>query len=209
MLNNRVKVKVVEKLEQYEGRVPHLYLDTKGYVTVGVGHMLPNKSAVTAVRLYKSDSHGRLSVATASEKEAEYDVIKKLLFGDNYSAHYYRRYATLTMRDDDINAQREAHIASFYKELSGYYTTGNGFMDAFDDMPEEVQMALFDMIFNLGLPKLKNQYILFHGHLRKRGWREAAGQSSRIGIGLERNKYVHDLLMIAARNQKTVAGGHI
>lgn len=82
-------------------------------------------------------------------------------------------------------------------------------MDAFDDMPEEVQMALFDMIFNLGLPKLKNQYILFHGHLRKRGWREAAGQSSRIGIGLERNKYVHDLLMIAARNQKTVAGGHI
>ena len=170
--------------------------------------MLPNKSAVTTVPLYKRGTHGGLFSANASEKEAEYDVIKQLLFGDNYAARYYRRYATLIMRDDDINAQRDAHIASFYKELSGYYTTGNGVMDAFDDMPEEVQLALFDMIFNLGLTKLRIQYVLFNGHLRKRNWREAAVQSSRVRIGSDRNNYVHDLLMTAARNQQAATGGH-
>ena len=26
--------------EQYEGKIPHMYLDTKGLVTVGVGYLL-------------------------------------------------------------------------------------------------------------------------------------------------------------------------
>lgn len=28
------------KLEKYEGKVNHMYLDSKGYVTVGVGHLV-------------------------------------------------------------------------------------------------------------------------------------------------------------------------
>ena len=30
---------------KYEGNVPHMYLDTKGYVTVGVGHLLNDVEA--------------------------------------------------------------------------------------------------------------------------------------------------------------------
>ncbi len=28
------------KMEKYEGKISHMYLDSKGFVTVGVGHLL-------------------------------------------------------------------------------------------------------------------------------------------------------------------------
>lgn len=31
-----------KKLGEYEGAIPHMYLDAKGLVTVGVGHLITN-----------------------------------------------------------------------------------------------------------------------------------------------------------------------
>lgn len=52
-LNAKVKTEVIKNTENYEGRVPHLYLDTRGLVTVGIGHLIPNKSAMASIPLYK------------------------------------------------------------------------------------------------------------------------------------------------------------
>ncbi len=107
------------------------------------------------------------------------------------------------MKDADINVQRDKHILSFYKELTGYYTTANRFVKAFDSMPVEVQKALFDMAFNLGITKLKNQYVKFNGFIKLEKWDEAAKQSNRVGISPVRNKYVFDLLKAANKKVKT------
>ena len=73
-----VKTEVSKKIEKYEGRIPHLYLDTVGKVTVGIGHMIPNKVAMSTVTMYKQSSSNNLAVlATITEKNAEYDAIKK------------------------------------------------------------------------------------------------------------------------------------
>ena len=55
-LDPAVKAVVARKLEEYEGRYPHLYLDTKGKVTVGVGHMIPNRDAIALVPFYLRSS---------------------------------------------------------------------------------------------------------------------------------------------------------
>ena len=34
-----------KKLNEYEGKIEHMYKDTKGFVTVGVGHLLKDLSA--------------------------------------------------------------------------------------------------------------------------------------------------------------------
>ena len=44
-----LKAKLKKKLFQYEGKIPHMYLDTKGYVTVGIGHLLKDVAAAQKV----------------------------------------------------------------------------------------------------------------------------------------------------------------
>lgn len=200
-LNTTVKTEVSKNIEKYEGRISHLYLDTVGKVTVGIGHMVPNKTAMATVTMYKKDAKGMLVLATATEKQAEYDAIKKLPFGRAYGAASFKKHTTLIMKDVDINTQRDKHIQSFYNELTSYYTTSNGFNTAFDSMPIEVQKALFDMVFNLGVTKLKSQYVKLNDAIKKEKWDEAAKQSNRIGISPARNKYVLDLFKAAYNNK--------
>lgn len=156
---------------------------------------------MSTVTMYKRGANNLLVLATAAEKHAEYDAVKKLPFGRSYGAASFKKHTTLIMKDLDINTQRDKHIQSFYKELTGYYTTANGFTKAFDAMPAEVQKALFDMVFNLGITKLKNQYIKFNGFIKSEKWGDAAKQSNRVGISPTRNKYVFDLFK-AAQNKK-------
>ena len=196
-LNAQVKTEVSKNIEAYEGRIPHLYLDTVGKVTVGIGHMIPNKVAMASVPMFKKGKNNLLVAASLAEKHTEYDTIKKQPFGKRYGASYYKKHTTLTMKDADINTQRDKHIMSFYKELTGYYSTANGFNKAFDAMPVEVQKALFDMVFNLGITKLKNQYVNMNGFIKSEKWKDAAKQSNRLGISGTRNKYVADLFNAA------------
>jgi len=148
--------------------------------------------------MYKKSANNNLLVlATAAEKHAEYDAIKKLPYGRSHGAASFKKHTGLIMKNVDINAQRDKHIQSFYKELTGYYTTANGFINTFDAMPTEVQKALFDMVFNLGISKLKNQYVKFNGFIKLEKWDDAAKQSNRVGISPIRNGYVLNLFKTA------------
>jgi GH24 family phage-related lysozyme (muramidase) len=44
------------KLEKYEGRVNHMYLDTMGHVTIGVGHLLDNATKAESIGLIYRNS---------------------------------------------------------------------------------------------------------------------------------------------------------
>jgi len=67
------------------------------------------------------------------------------------------------MKEADIGTQRDKHIATFYAELSSMYSRAKGYANDFNAMPDEVQLALFDMIFNLGQTKLRTIF----GNLEK------------------------------------------
>lgn len=101
------------------------------------------------------------------------------------------------MKDTDINSLRDNHIKSFEKELKSIYLK-------FTVYPTEVRIALFDMIFNLGQPKLK-KYKKLKTALDKEDWAKCATESKRKGIQPSRNKYVKDLFNKAAKNKKAAA----
>ena len=44
-LSGNLKTKLKQNMMKYEGNVPYMYLDTKGYVTVGVDHLLKDVEA--------------------------------------------------------------------------------------------------------------------------------------------------------------------
>lgn len=189
-----VKSDIVKKIEQYEGRFNHLYLDTKGKATIGVGHLIPNRIAIAAVMLYKLKNNSIFKVASLAEKQTEYDNISKLPFGQRYGAKSFKQHTTLVMKDADINTLRDKHINSFYTELAKIYKKTNGYTDDFDKLHKNIQVALFDMIFNLGATKIVNSFPGFNKALKAGDWKKAATESNRPDVNTARNQYVKQLL---------------
>lgn len=194
-LSPLIKSAVASKLEEYEGRYNHFYLDTTGKFTVGVGHLIPNRVAVTAVMLYTTKNGVPMSPATLKQKQDEYDNIIKQK--RNYRASWYKQFCTLVMKDADIDFQRDNHISSFYKELTVIYSKANGYQSNFDNMPPEVQKALFDMIFNLGATRLTSVFTKFNSAVKQDKWDEAARQCNRPDVSPTRNNYVKGLFNTA------------
>ncbi|OQY11433.1 MAG: hypothetical protein B6I30_06810 [Desulfobacteraceae bacterium 4572_187] len=203
-LTAEVKKEVAKKIEEYEGRVNHLYLDSVGKVTVGVGHLIPNKNSMS-INLYKMKNNMPTQLATLPEKQAEYEKIIKQKKG--YKASWYKQHTTLVMKDTDINTLRDKHIDSFYKELTNIYKKSKGYPNDFDKLPKEVQMALFDMIFNLGANKIINTFKTFDKAIKKGDWNTAAKESNRPQVATARNQYVKKLLESAAAKEKAKAKG--
>ncbi|MFC4875135.1 hypothetical protein [Microbulbifer halophilus] len=93
----------------------------------------------------------------------------------------------------------------FYSELTTIYSQKNGFQNNFDQMPSEVQMALFDMIFNLGATKLQKLFLKFNDAIKKENWADAATECNRPDVSPSRNNYVKQLLTTANRKPTATA----
>ena len=197
-----LKIELRKKLYQYEGKFNHFYLDTKGNVTIGVGHLVPKRNAVSALILYKTKNNKSAQVATLQEKQTEYDNIVKLPWGQRYGASSFKSYTTLVMKEHDINLLLDKHIGSFYKELVRIYSKTAGYADNFDSLHKDLKLALFDMILNLGASRLVNIFPKFNAALKAGDWKTAATESNRPDVSLNRNQYVKHLLLSISTKQK-------
>lgn len=77
-LNADVRKTLVIRLEEYEGRCPHLYLDSVGCVTVGVGHLIRNRAEMTRLMMMTGGCGVPTRSATPVEKWGEFDSVSKL-----------------------------------------------------------------------------------------------------------------------------------
>lgn len=198
-LHPYIKQEVLKNLQTYEGRVKHLYLDSVGKVTVGVGHLVSAKPAMAVLPMYKLGAHGENVAASTHEKQSEYENMARQLVG--YSASWYKKHARLFMKDSDIDRLLDEHLERFYLDLCNIYKKSKGYPNDFDHMSHSVQMALFDLIFNLGARGLINKFPLLNASIRAGEWRRAAQQSYRPQLSVARNQYVMQLFLSAAREK--------
>jgi len=186
MLTPEERIALRRNFVRYEGRIEHMYLDSKGYVTVGVGHLL--RTAGDAEKLPFRTKEGRR--AGVEEIRIEYENIKAL--PKNNAASFYRRHASLYLSDHDIDRLTDEHIENFERELRRQYP-------GFDTFPSAARLALFDMIFNLGLTGLRTSWPRLNAAVRSRDWNRAAEESRRSPLIPEaRNRYVKELFERAA-----------
>lgn len=196
-LDQTVRAEVVKNIIKYEKKINHFYLDSLGKVTVGIGHLIPNKQLVSMVTMYKVVNKLPGQMATSQDKQKEYDTIAKQKIG--YKAEWYAKHTTLTMKDADCTALLNKHVASFYKELTNLYKKSNGYPDDFDKLDKNIQMALFDMIFNLGANRVVAKFPLFDKALKAGDWKKAATESNRPQLDPLRNTYVRNKLLAAVK----------
>lgn len=187
------KVILRSNMEKYEGKINHMYLDSKGFVTVGVGHLI--KNLVSAQKLnFKNSNHVS---ASKDEIKADYEAVKKQ--PKNRLASFYKKIVKLKLSNSDINTLTNNHIASFERELKRIFPD-------FSTYPSEVRFALFDIIFNVGMTNLNNRWPSLKKAVKAKDWFAAAKESKRKApISAERNKYVKDLFEKAAASVKKTA----
>src|SRR5690554_756109 len=153
------------KMEKYEGKVSHMYLDSKGFVTVGVGHLL--KDLASAQKLNFKNGNAR---ASKGEIRADYEAVKKQ--PKNRLASFYKKHTSLQISAFDIDLLTDNHIDSFEIELKRLFSD-------FSEYPSEVRLALFDIIFNVGMTDLRNNWPKFTKAVKAKDWAVAAKESNR------------------------------
>ncbi|MCF6325361.1 MAG: hypothetical protein L3J89_13750 [Gammaproteobacteria bacterium] len=167
-----------------------MYLDANGYVTIGIGHLLGSIADAQKLGFKKSNN----MPASKDEIKSDFEAVTKQ--PANRLTSMYKKHTKLTLSITEINKLTDKHIASFEKELEKIYAGFNAF-------PTEVRLALFDLIFNLGMTKLKNKWPLFNSAIKAKDWQKAADNSNRKSpIPATRNKHVKGLLEKAAKSVK-------
>ncbi len=192
MVTAQEKQIIRKKLEEYEGKIEHMYKDTKGFITVGVGHLLKDLVAAQALDFVHGTTNKK---ASKDEIKVDFEAIKKQPPG--LFAALYKKHTKIKLTSITIDKLTDKHIDTFESELKQVYGAAE-----FMKFPSEVKLALFDMIFNLGMTKLRNGFPSFNKSIKAKDWAKAATESNRKDVALARNKYVKDLLDKAAKSIK-------
>lgn len=171
----------IAKLENFEGVIPWMYLDTVGKVTVGVGLMLPN---VAAARKLPFQVNGR--AATDAEIGVEFARVDALPMGR--PALFYRAKGGLELARSEIDTLLRTVLLGFEGELRGA-------LAGYDEFPAGVKLALLDMIYNLGPAGLLKGYPRLMKSIAAGHWSECAAGCLRHGPGAARNEWTRQMFL--------------
>ena len=164
-----------------EGNIAHMYVDTTGHVTVGIGNMLPSAVAACALPFIDRTTKNR---ATAAQITADFVAVAAQPKAK--VARFYRPFTKLDLPDVEISRLFRARVDSFVQELRDSYPH-------YDDYPDPVQLAMLDMAFNLGTRGLTNKWPKLNKAIATEDWATAATECYRLDANAPRNAAVKAL----------------
>ncbi|KQN46910.1 hypothetical protein ASE93_12425 [Serratia sp. Leaf50] len=192
--------RIVDNTIKWEGLVHNMYADTKGNVTVGIGTLLSNVDDAKKMKFGKRNTfhaHGddEISYTSASDDQvaAAYQHVKDV-FNDPTIKNKRSAWAasSIVLNDDQIGQSLITRTISDQSALESLYS-------GYGDFPADAKVALHDMIYNLGLTNLKNEFPNFNAAINRRDWNTAAAESHRTGIQDARNDATKNQLLSAAK----------
>jgi GH24 family phage-related lysozyme (muramidase) len=177
---------LLTELTRWEGCCSHMYVDTRGFVTTGIGNMLPNAEAAIALP-WRHERTGLL--ATAAEIRAAFDHVHAQESG--HGSNWYKQASDLVLPP---NVTNDLAI----RRLENEFLPGlNRLFPGFDSYPPPAQSALVDMAYNLGLGKL-GKFERLIGACARGDFRAAADHCHRRSSRETRNTATRNLFLEAA-----------
>lgn len=152
-----------------------MYVDTEGYVTVGIGNMLPNAAAA---RLLSFVNRTTKNSATSSEITADFDNVSKQKKAMRAGA--YRQFTNLDMPNLEIDRLFRKRSDEFLVQLRSCYPK-------YDTFPIAARLAILDLAFNLGAAALKKKWPNLNDATEKQDWAAAAKNCLRPRANSARN----------------------
>jgi len=176
--------------------VPWMYLDTRGYVTIGVGNLVPNVEAACGLPLW---NHAAERLATTAEIVRSFVAVQSMRSG--MVSSNYRLTPRLELSTDDIDVL-------LIQRIRGEFLPGlEHLFHGFSAFPGPARSALMDMAFNLGLGReatAEHRATGLRGFSRLRtavairDWARAAGECQRSSSRPERNEWCRRKFLEAA-----------
>lgn len=173
-------------IKEGEGSISHMYLDTRGFVTVAVGQLLRTAEAAQELDFVHRDTG---QPAGAAEIAQDYASIKQQPPGK--IASHYRQFTTLDLPEPAIDALLDKRIEGFEAGLRRDFTH-------YDSYPDAAKLGLMDMVFNLGNAGVVNKFPTFAKAARSHDWATCAKECRRVGISDHRNEVTRKLFEEAA-----------
>jgi GH24 family phage-related lysozyme (muramidase) len=169
-----LRAKVFTLLKGHEGCDACMYLDSEGNVTVGIGHAL--FTAIQAKLL-------PFLVTATNQPATPLEILKgwnylKSLAVVGALPNKRIRYPGLYLPEPAVERLCYADLAKFEAVLAATFPQ-------FASYPEPVELALYDMCFNLGSFRKFPHLVMA---VRNRNWVQAAAECRREKIGDQRNE---------------------
>lgn len=139
----------VKNTELFEGRVNHMYLDSKGNVTVAVGQMLADLAAAYKLP-FKKRGMGQDFPANEEEIAEDFNRVKASSVGHR-AAYYHQNGVSLYLEDEDMDKQLRSFLAREDETLRKHFAK-------YDQWPDAAKLAFLDMGYNLGPIRLFGEY---------------------------------------------------
>jgi GH24 family phage-related lysozyme (muramidase) len=165
----------------FEGIINHMYLDSKGFVTVGVGCLLSSPREAI-----------KLPFIPSTEVTADFIALQNKPAG--HVASWYKQFTHCLLPSAAIRSEFDRRGVSFVDSLRRLVPT-------FDDAPEPAQLAMFDIIWNVGSGSMATSWVNLKEAFGRRDFITCASESRRRPpVSAERNVAVGKLF-IAAHQQ--------
>ncbi|MBV9301622.1 MAG: glycoside hydrolase family protein [Acidobacteriaceae bacterium] len=178
-MNDHFELK--QLLIENEGNLCHMYLDTVGRVTVGVGHMIPNVHEAEKLSFVL---HGCTTQATLDQIASDYAKVESQQRG--MLAEHYRPFTALDMTPSAIDELLSLDIATMEAGVRAAF-------HGYDTYPAPAQDALLDMAFNLGVNGLVTKFPHLKAAAEAGDWQTCAAECRRNGISDARNEKTRTL----------------
>ena len=177
---------IVKDLERFEGNVPHMYVDTKGYVTVGVGKMLPSAAEAQKLPFVVRSTK---APATPAQIASDFEAVHAQPKGQNW-----RKYKS----DLDLPQPTIYELTQKIAERCSNEVKARSV--GYDRYPTEVKRVLIDMRFNMGgnMDKFKNfkkNIELASRTNAGKDWEAAAKESHRKDVQPDRNDWAYNMIL--------------
>ena len=142
-----------------EGRIPHMYADSIGVVTVGIGHAIFQPQGAHRLPFVRKDTG---AAATQAEIDKDYNAVVGIT---NHVASYFDPLTELELSQTDIDGLVQADFNTHIQIADAFFSL--------DQLPQPVQIALFDLAFQVGGNLTASGYPKLHPALRRRDWARA------------------------------------
>lgn len=155
-----------------EGNVPHMYADSGGIVTVGIGHAIFRLQDAHKLPFVRKDTG---APATQQEIDKDYNAVVGIA---NHVARYFDSLTELELSQADIDNLVQADFNTHIQIADAFFSL--------DTLPQPVQIALFDLAFQAGGNLTANEYPNLQDALRRRDW-VRAGAEMNVKSDTQRN----------------------
>ena len=172
-------------LEIFEGTVPWMYLDTRGFVTVGVGELLANAGKAETLAFMDLDGKPSAQDVILNEFNRVSGLVPAKV------AAFYRSPTSPVLPHAAIDTLLMNHLNFFDGQLAGRFAN-------YATFPDTAKLGLLDMIYNLGQVGLFQHFPHFMVAVDKQDWLGAAAYCHRVGPSQARNDWTRQQFLGAA-----------